>query len=377
MVDVSRTARGLAIRHDGETLDRVSWPALQAAATLLTPPLEAAGVTEGSSVLLLGPPSVGLFAAIEAVWALGAAVHLQAFWIREDPTHLAAATVTKMQLLGSTVAVLGSVPAEVSTALHEADGLAVVELSTCDIEQAANASAARATAPVFDPPPNQVAIWQASSGTTGTPRLLPISWGMVRANLTSIVTGFGLLDDGAERFGSWPPLFHDMGLIGFYVLPRLMGAATTIMSTESFVVSPLAWLEMLSEDGTTTTGAPSSALAMVTRYLQRSRTSFDLSALRRLVVAAEMIDVDAVEEFAAVAAATASIAARSPSPTGWPRPPSRPPRDSNALQMSATQAVLDVVAGEPRNATTRNRPADREGRPRGRRTDGGRGRATW
>ena len=246
---------GLSMWQLDGSVERLGWQDLWTRAAGVEPLLRAAGVGTGSVVLVLGPPSLDLFAAVEAVWACGAAVHQQAFWIREDEGHLASATAKKVRTLGATVAVLGDVPAVVRDAVQTLDGVTVLDVARAGA--AAPSAAPPALVPALappDPPDDQVAIVQASSGTTGSPRLLHITWGMIRANVRAIVPGFGLGEVGPERFGSWLPLFHDMGMIGFYVVPRLLGAAATLLPTASFVASPLSWVQLLTEDRTTVSG---------------------------------------------------------------------------------------------------------------------------
>jgi acyl-CoA synthetase (AMP-forming)/AMP-acid ligase II len=144
----------------------------------------------------------------------------------------------------------------------------------------------------FDEP----AFLQYTSGSTGSPRGVVVDHYNLVANFRAIVetAGFGATD----RSFSWLPLFHDMGLIGGFLLGIYMGTPTYVMEPKYFVLRPEAWLRGLSESRATYTVGPNFAYNIVARRLpDRALAGLDLSALRLAFDGAEPIDAETARAF--------------------------------------------------------------------------------
>ena len=100
---------------------------------------------------------------------------------------------------------------------------------------------------------------------------------------------------------AWLPLFHDMGLIGFFLLPMALGIETMLASPREFFRDPAFWMESISRYRATITGAPNFAYAIAGARLAANQADLDLSSLRLAFNGAEPIDPDAVEGFIAAA----------------------------------------------------------------------------
>ena len=144
-----------------------------------------------------------------------------------------------------------------------------------------------------------LAFVQLTSGSTGTPRAVPV----LRRQLVEHVDAIAkkACYDDREVFVSWLPLFHDMGLVGFLLSPMLLGQDLWITDPSSFATNPGSWLEMLSASAGTVTGGPNSGYAIVTRAAGHFRGS--LSTVRTAYNGSEPVDEDVVNHFCAAAEA--------------------------------------------------------------------------
>ena len=150
------------------------------------------------------------------------------------------------------------------------------------------------------PGPDDLAIVQFSSGSTGEPRPLALTHQAVLANVESVTerAGFGPHD----TFATWLPLFHDMGLVGTFLVPLATGAALATMDTSRFSAQPHRWMRMVSDQQATICCGPNSAYPLAIRTLQRDE-GLDLSQLRIAFNGAEPIQPDVVRDFGRAGAA--------------------------------------------------------------------------
>ena len=124
----------------------------------------------------------------------------------------------------------------------------------------------------------------------------------VLANIRDMAEN-GLELTGADRFGSWLPFFHDMGLVAFVIMPVATQRSVDFLGTHDFARRPRKWLEMMSQNGTTITSAPPFAYELsVMRVRPQEAEGLDLSALRVACVGAEQISPAPLERFAAALA---------------------------------------------------------------------------
>lgn len=145
--------------------------------------------------------------------------------------------------------------------------------------------------------PGDVAFLQFTSGSTGQPRGVPVTYANLAANTTAIVAGIGA---AAERTVavSWLPLYHDMGLIGFVLTPLWHGLNTVLLPTSAFLRRPRIWFDAIHRHRGTATFAPAFAYAMLTRRAQEpDLATWDLSCLEVAGCGAEPIPPSVLRNF--------------------------------------------------------------------------------
>ncbi|MEN1678200.1 MAG: amino acid adenylation domain-containing protein [Planctomycetota bacterium] len=146
------------------------------------------------------------------------------------------------------------------------------------------------------PSPDELALLQYTSGTTGEPRGVPLTHGQVAENLRGMET---LLDvDGAVGV-QWLPPYHDLGLIGGVLLPLFAGRRMVLMSPLSFMQRPARWLRALSNYQATSSAAPNFAFELCLKKITDSDCQgLDLSHWSIAVSGAEPVRADTLERFA-------------------------------------------------------------------------------
>jgi fatty-acyl-CoA synthase len=165
--------------------------------------------------------------------------------------------------------------------------------------------------------PESTAYIQYTSGSTRFPRGVVIDQKTVLANIRDMAENGLKLHEG-DRFSSWLPFYHDMGLVAFIIMPMATQRSVDFLGTHDFAMRPRKWLEMMSANRATITSAPPFAYELaVMRVRERDAEGLDLSALRVACVGAEMISPEPLERFAEVLARPGSARRRSCPATAW------------------------------------------------------------
>ncbi|GAB4514620.1 MAG: hypothetical protein Tsb0020_33160 [Haliangiales bacterium] len=144
--------------------------------------------------------------------------------------------------------------------------------------------------------PEDVALIQVTSGSTGAPKCIQLSHRSLVAHARSSMQRNQVRDD--DRFASWLPLDHVGSLLLFHL--RVVYAALPQAHARPEVVlgDPLRWLDILHRFRATDTWAPSFAFKLVVEALARGDArDWDLSAMRRITNGAEQVSVDVAAEF--------------------------------------------------------------------------------
>lgn len=145
--------------------------------------------------------------------------------------------------------------------------------------------------------PGDLAFVQFSSGSTGDPKGIMLTHRNLMVNMDAIRIGLDL--NHPDHTGNWMPLFHDMGLIGYHLVPLYCSIYQFHTETIDFIKNPGLWLDLMSEARINVTGCPNFGLALVLRYLSRKKTlpEWDFSAMKALLNGAEPISVQIMNDF--------------------------------------------------------------------------------
>ncbi|MFU8877291.1 MAG: fatty acyl-AMP ligase [Wenzhouxiangellaceae bacterium] len=148
------------------------------------------------------------------------------------------------------------------------------------------------------PAPDELAYLQYTSGSTRFPRGTMITQQAVLTNLAGILQ-YGVQIRRGDRFVSWLPFYHDMGLVGLILGPVVSQLSVDYLGTRDFAMRPRLWLELMSRNQATISFAPPFGFALCARRLRESDIErYDLSAWRVAGVGAEMIRAGWLNQFA-------------------------------------------------------------------------------
>ena len=146
--------------------------------------------------------------------------------------------------------------------------------------------------------PDELAYLQYTSGSTRFPRGTMITQSAVLDNLAGILQ-FGVQIRRGDRFMSWLPYYHDMGLVGLILGPVVSQLSVDYLGTREFAMRPRLWLNLMSRNRSTISFSPPFGYALCARRLRSSDVEkFDLEAWRVAGVGAEMIRAPWLHRFA-------------------------------------------------------------------------------
>ncbi len=199
------------------------------------------------------------------------------------------------QLLRDCDAAAAFAPAEFVEFLREASvGLELQAAGTMDDFMALEADD-ELPAP---PAPHELAYLQYTSGSTRFPRGTMITQAAALNNLDAIFNnGFRLTPD--DRFCSWLPFYHDMGLVGIVLGCVATQRSVDYLATRDFAMRPRLWLKLMSRNRGTVSFSPPFGYALCARRLRVvDAEGMDLSSWRIAGVGAEMIHTAWLQKFA-------------------------------------------------------------------------------
>lgn len=144
---------------------------------------------------------------------------------------------------------------------------------------------------------DEIAYVQYTSGSTRVARGAVITQRAVMCNLKQII-GAGLDLRPNDRFFSWLPFYHDMGLVGKILVPVAGQAPAAYLGTREFAMRPRMWLTLMERTKATISFGPPFGYELCARRLRDGDGArFDLSRWRVAGVGAEMIRPEALESF--------------------------------------------------------------------------------
>ena len=269
-----------------------SWAELHEEAKAMAAILQGRGISHGDHVALLGPTTADLVTAFQAVWLCGATLVVLPLPMRLSSIE-EFVTATKARIHR----------ADCAAVLVDPDLAPFVEVGAEDpplinfLELAP--AKGRPTADDFIRPDyheDDLFVLQFTSGSTSEPKGVMLPNHVVAANLDAISEA-AEVDVDVDVMVSWLPLYHDMGLVGFCILPMAEGMDLVLGAPQDFLASPGRWMEWISTYGGTATAGPNFSYVLATRALRRSKETLDLSKMRIFLNGAEPVDPASVEAF--------------------------------------------------------------------------------
>ena len=140
------------------------------------------------------------------------------------------------------------------------------------------------------------AYCQFTSGSGGVVKGVLLTHDNVLANIHAMADAFALSE--ADALVTWLPLFHDMGLVAYVLMPLVLGIPAHVMSTLGFVSKPISWLSLMSRVRGSMASAPNFAYGLCARRATDDElVGLDLSAWRMAGNGSEPVTRGAVEGF--------------------------------------------------------------------------------
>ncbi|WP_280382826.1 AMP-binding protein [Nocardia wallacei] len=251
--------------------------------------LRGAGLVGGAGACVIMPTGFPCVAAFYAVWACGGVFTPVAPPTFGDPA----------QYISHVAEILRQ--AEPRVVVTSAELEALVRQAMSDAGHADEPLLIGEPEPVAERrfgAPADCALVQFTSGSTGTPRGVRVSWRNLADNIAMITR---LVDWRAgEAMASWLPLYHDMGLVGALFTTVTNQGDLYLMRPDQFVRDPVRWLRAMTH--AQHSPSPSFALGYVAHRVSPEQIAeLDLSGWRTLAVGSEPVEVADLSSFAELA----------------------------------------------------------------------------
>ncbi|UYV16642.1 thioester reductase domain-containing protein [Porphyrobacter sp. ULC335] len=239
--------------------------------------LERAGVAAGDRVLLVHPPGLELVAALFGAMRIGVLAAIapvtSVSGMKSEATRSRIAAIRQDCNAGLALGL--------AQQAGPANDLGLDFLATDSITANGEPSGR----------PGPIAFLQYTSGSTRQPRGVAVRHDNIIANARALI-------DHPPIGATWLPMFHDMGLIGHYLFPVVLGGANHAISAQDFLRRPLTWLRLVTCNRATYAATPPFGLELVLEHLARDPAitrDIDLSSLRVLMLGAEPISPDLMD----------------------------------------------------------------------------------
>jgi fatty-acyl-CoA synthase len=284
----------LFLREENGGTRTIAFGELFERATSIASGLRARGLQPGETVALMLPTSADFFPSfLGIILAGGVAVPIYPP-MRADRIEEYAARQS---------AILNSAQARFLITFRQAEAVAHMlhphVKSLQGVFSAAKLAASSGASASFDAHParpSDLAFLQYTSGSTGEPKGVMLTHDNLLANIRASVDALEI--DSSDVAVSWLPLYHDMGLIGSWLMPFCMGIPLAVMSPLAFLTRPERWLWAVHHHRATVAAAPNFAFELCVRKIaDRDIEGLDLSSWRRLLNGAEPVNPRTLDRF--------------------------------------------------------------------------------
>lgn len=130
-----------------------------------------------------------------------------------------------------------------------------------------------------------IAFIQYTSGSTGNPKGVMVSYGALVKNLTTIAT-LSSLDTNSIGV-CWLPQYHDYSLIANYLMTLYLNGMCVYMSPLTFIKKPLLWAKYIEKYSATHAGGPNFGWHLLAKNMPTNQ--YNLSTLVSATLGGELI----------------------------------------------------------------------------------------
>ncbi|GAA1868590.1 AMP-binding protein [Actinomadura bangladeshensis] len=282
-LETPNTGRGVHLAADDGGWEYRDYGALAAAARRTAGALIEEGVRPGDVVCLILPTDFTCIETYFGVWAAGATVCLITPPLFQDGDDYVAHVAAILRQASPALVVASKDLAEYAGRAMDQAGLSGEPWQPQQGEEAEVR------------PAGELALLQFTSGSSGAPRGVMVTWENLEAN-SDLIARMAGYEDG-DVVASWLPLYHDMGLIGTFITPIARQGMLRLMRPDHFIRDPARWIRCFAE--AQHTAAPPFAYAYCARRIKPEQLEgLDLSGWKMALIGAEPIDPHALEVFA-------------------------------------------------------------------------------
>jgi 1-acyl-sn-glycerol-3-phosphate acyltransferase len=282
----------ITLTDGDDALDTMSYAQLWSAAGEVASGLAAAGVNRGDTVALMLPTGSAFFHAFLGAMRIGAIpvpMYPPLRWSEIEEHVRGRAAI----LANSLARMLVTVP-EAMFVGRVAQALLPDLRSVASVERLRSADASIDATGLNG---GDTAMLQYTSGSTGDPKGVILSHDNLLANIRAM--GAAMAVTSRDRFVSWLPLYHDMGLIGAWLGTLYYAVPLVLMPPTSFLARPARWLRAIHRYGATISAGPNFAYEIAASKIDdEDLEGLDLRAWRLAFNGAEPIRAVTLERFA-------------------------------------------------------------------------------
>ena len=263
----------VVVGRDGRETETITYGGLDRRARAVARHLHELGIVPGERALLAFPTGIDFLVSMFACAYAGVVAVPVPFPGEGGDTG----TTRLAGIVGDAtpVAVLTTGEVADSPDAHGLNGIRAIAIAAVNDELASEFrdpdGGCGADSPVF---------MQYTSGSTGTPKGVTIRHGNVLANVRDILTTIPMAAPDGEtlRTVSWLPLFHDMGLAQV-MFTVFSGGMIVLISSASFLLRPVLWLEMITRYRAHMATAPNFGYDLCSRRVSaEQRSGLNLSS---------------------------------------------------------------------------------------------------
>ena len=258
--------------------------------------LRGRGIQGGSRVVLAINPSLEFIAALFGIMQLGA-VPVPCFppLRPKELDRFHAITVD----CAPAAIVIDAMYRGTMEALQERLRPAGLDPALCYTEDLTTQPAA--DAPTVSSTPDDLALIQYTSGSTGSPKGVSLTHDNLVSNCEAVLRNMGPNPDRVIM--SWLPPYHDMGLMGTILLAFYYGWSLVLMSPMHFIQEPRLWLKAISDYRAISAVGPNFSLDLCVDAMNAGEAEgLDLSSVTEWYCGAEPVSVDTLARFEKAAA---------------------------------------------------------------------------